>query len=389
MDATAHAFLERIFARCESLGASDVHLAAGQPPWLRVRGRLSPDPGPVLGAAEMDAAAAALGATTLPPGAAPAEARGALLARLAERGAIDGACSSASGARYRFNLFREGGRTAAALRRLDEGFRTLAELGLPETLGSFCDCRDGLVVVTGPTGSGKSTTLATLLDRVNRTRAGHIVTIEDPVEYLHAPRRCLVSQRQVGRDAPGFHEALVEALRQDPDVVLVGEIRELETIRTAITAAETGHLVFTTLHAGDCAGAVERLVSVFPAGEQDGIRHQLAMVLRGIFAQHLLPTADGAGRVPACELMVATPAVANLVATGRSNQLYSALETGSAQGMFTLEQSLAALVAAGRVASAAAEALSRAPEALRKRLGRLAGAQTAGAAPRTEGPARG
>ena len=167
-----------------------------------------------------------------------------------------------------------------------------------------------------------------------------------------------------------FNSALVEALRQDPDVILVGEIRELETIRTAITAAETGHLVFTTLHAGDCAGAVERIVSVFPADEQDGIRHQLAMVLRGIFAQHLLPTADGTGRVPACELLVATPAVANLVATGRGNQLHSAIETGAAQGMFTLDQSLAGLVSAGKVAPSSAFGLCRSPESLSKRLAR-------------------
>jgi twitching motility protein PilT len=388
--------LEALFARCEALGASDVHLAAGQPPWMRVRGRLAPEGAPALDAAAVEGIAVALGATTLPPGAAEdaAARRGAVLARLAERGAIDGACSSAAGARYRFNVFREGGRCAVALRRLDDVFRPLADLGLPEKLGDFCDCPDGLVVVTGPTGSGKSTTLATLLDRVNRTREGHVVTIEDPVEYLHASRKCLVSQRQVGRDATGFNAALVEALREDPDVILVGEIRELETIRTAITAAETGHLVFTTLHAGDCAGAVERLVSVFPAAEQDGIRHQLAMTLRGIFAQHLLPTADGARRVPACELLVATPAIANLVATGRGNQIRSAIETGSAYGMFTLEQSLAGLVASGTVSPAAARGLTRSPDSLERRLARAGATGAPGAdgiagVAGTEGPRHG
>ena len=363
--------LAALFRTCETASASDLHLASGQPPWLRIRGNLAPLPSaPPLSPADVETAALALGALTLPPGASPAD----VLARLTDRGAIDGACSSPSGARYRFNLFRESGRPAVALRRLDDAFRSLAELGLPARLEAFCACRDGLVIVTGPTGSGKSTTLATLIDRVNATRHGHIVTIEDPVEYLHPPRACLVRQRQVGRDASSFNAALVEALRQDPDVILVGEIRDLETIRTAITAAETGHLVFTTLHAGDCAGAVERIVSVFPANEQDGIRHQLAMVLRGILAQHLLPTADGASRVPACELLVSTPAVANLIATGRSNQLHSAIETGGAHGMFTLDQSLATLVAAGRVAPPAAYALCRTPSSLSRRLADAQGA---------------
>ena len=359
--------LNDIFAKCEAMGASDIHLAAGQAPWMRVRGVLRPLDAAALDAAAVARVAALLFASSSLSGApVSADAPARLKAALA-RGAIDGAASSPSGARYRFNLFVEGGRTAVALRRLDNEFRTLAALGLPERLDGFCDCRDGLVIITGPTGSGKSTTLATLIDRVNRTRQGHIVTIEDPVEYLHQSRQCLVSQRQVGRDALGFNEALVEALRQDPDVILVGEIRELETIRTAITAAETGHLVFTTLHAGDCAGAVERIVSVFPSDEQDGVRRQLAMVLRGILAQHLLPTADGGGRVPACELLVSTTAIANLIATGRGNQIYSAIETGAAQGMFTLDQSLASLVAHGRVAPEVAQRLCRNPESLSRR----------------------
>lgn len=360
-------FLETLFAACEEGNASDIHLTAGEPPWMRTQGVLSPVGEKTLLREVADAAAVELGATTMPEGIGSEE---AVMARLATDGAIDGACSSRSGARYRFNIFRENGRTAIALRRLDDQFRTLASLGLPERLDGFCECRDGLVIVTGPTGSGKSTTLATLIDRVNRTRSGHIITIEDPVEYLHQSRKSLVHQRQIGRDATGFNAALVEALREDPDVILVGEIREVETIRTAITAAETGHLVFTTLHSGDCAGAVERLVSVFPAVEQDGIRRQIAMVLRGIFAQHLIRTADGTGRVPACELLVSTTAIANLVATGRSNQIYSAIETGSAQGMFTMEQSLASLVSSSRITLQTAMATSRNPEVLSKRLAR-------------------
>lgn len=364
-NSTPQETLDALLRECEHNGASDIHLEAGQPAWMRLGGKLTPQPNPALGENAVRDIAGFLAATTLPPGTQNAEKDA--LGIIVRNGALDGAFSSKSGARYRFNVFKENGRFAVAMRRLDDTFRSFAELGLPEKLADFCNCSDGLFIVTGPTGSGKSTTLATLVDIVNRTRCGHIVTIEDPVEYIHKSRSCLVRQRQIGRDAVSFNNALVEALRQDPDVILVGEIRELETIRTAITAAETGHLVFTTLHAGDCAGAVERMVSVFPAGEQDGIRHQLSMVLRGVFAQHLLPRADGAGRVPACELMLATAAVANLIATGRCNQLPSAMETGLSTGMFTLDQSLCDLVCRGKISATVAMALSRSPENLLKR----------------------
>ena len=301
-----------------------------------------------------------------PPAGAPAE------EALLRAGAVDGAVTSPGGSRYRFNVFREQGRTAVAMRRLDDRFRSLRELGLPERLARFAALPDGLVVVSGPTGSGKSTTLATLIDEINRTRDAHVVTIEDPVEYVHRSARCLVAQRQVGRDAPSFNAALVDALRQDPDVVLVGEIRELETIRTAITAAETGHLVFTTLHAGDCVGAVERLVSVFPADEQAGVRRQLSLVLRGVFAQHLLPAVVPPGAPPArvaCgELMLVTAPVANLIATGRSAQLRSTMEMGGRDGMRTLEEDLARLCAEGRIEERVALATTRFPDLLRERL---------------------
>lgn len=346
-----HPLLGRLFTLCETLGASDIHLGAGEVPRLRVQGvlRRAEDFGPTP-PDEAEAIALSLVATCLPPGVSAAD---AARSRLDATGAVDGAVSSPAGHRYRVNVFRSGGASAAALRRLDDRFQTLAELGLPERLADFTLCPHGLVVVTGPTGSGKSTTLATLIDIINRTRDGHIITIEDPVEYLHPSQRCLVRQRQIGRDAPDFHAALVEALRQDPDVILVGEVREIETIRTAITAAETGHLVFTTLHAGDCVGAIERLVSVFPAGEQDSIRRQLSLVLRGVFAQHLLPAASpGARRVACGELMFATPAIANLIATGRSQQIYSAIELGAGAGMRTLSQALDELVRSGRITPA-------------------------------------
>ena len=337
-----------------------------------MQGDLSPVAGlPPLSPELCEAAALRLVASTLPPaGAEPGGAAAAdfpaARALLWSRGAVDGAVTSPGGARYRFNVFLGNALPAIALRRLDDRFLSLEELGLPPQLASFCDQPDGLVIVTGPTGSGKSTTLATLLDRINRSRHGHIVTIEDPVEYLHPSKGCLVRQRQIGRDATSFYAALVESLRQDPDVILVGEIREIDTIRTAITAAETGHLVFTTLHAGDCVGAIERLVSVFPTGEQDGVRRQLSMVLRGIFAQHLLPAARrGARRVACGELLLMNSAIANLIATGRDAQIHSAIEIGRKYGMRTLDQSLSSLCAEGKITEQTALAMSRNPDMLR------------------------
>jgi twitching motility protein PilT len=271
-------------------------------------------------------------------------------------GSIDGTFLAPDRTRFRFNLYRRQGQLAIALRHLESSFQTLAQLGLPQSLEKLCDLRDGLVIVTGATGSGKSTTLATLIDMINHNRADHIVTIEDPIEYIHHPQKSLVDQRQVGIDAPSFNDALVASLRQDPDVILIGEIREVETIRTAITAAETGHLVFTTLHAGDCIGAVERFVSVFPADEQESIRRRLSLILRCVVAQHLLPPADENGedqvrgrRIPACEVMYITNAIANLIAQGKSTMIYSTMEAGMAHGMQTLEHDLARLYVAGKI----------------------------------------
>ncbi len=362
---TATSFLDSIFALCEASGASDIHLAADQVPRMRIQGDLSPvKNGAPLSAAECESIALGLVATTLSADASDPQtaARAALRASCA----VDGATTSPAGHRYRFNVFLENSHPAIALRRLDDRFLSLSELGLPLGLADFCVQPYGLVIVTGPTGSGKSTTLATLIDQINRERHGHIVTIEDPIEYLHKSQSCLVRQRQIGRDAKSFNAALVESLRQDPDVILVGEIREIDTIRTAITAAETGHLVFTTLHAGDCVGAIERLVSVFPADEQDGIRRQLAMVLRGVFAQHLLPPAvPGTRRVACGELLLVNTAIANLIATGRDAQIYSAIESGRKFGMRTLDQELAFLCSSGKITEQTALAMSRNPDVLR------------------------
>lgn len=358
--------LAKLFAQCESIGASDMHLASGEMPRFRIQGELMPHPGyGKLDGEKVDAIAMELGLETLPLGSPDGTER--IRLTLLREGSIDGAITSPDNFRYRFNIYRDGRGTAVAMRRLDSKFHSFEELHLPRQLEEFCGYQDGLVIVTGPTGSGKSTTLATMIDRINHTRQGHIITIEDPIEFVHQSHRSLVNQRQVGRDARDFNTALVEALRQDPDVILVGEVRDLATIRTAVTAAETGHLVFATLHAGDCAGAIERLVSVYPADEQDSVRRQLSIVLRGIFAQHLLPAVAG-GRVPAYELLVNTTAVANLIATGRSAQLYSTLETGSRFGMTLLDQSLAQLLAEGRIGESVARSLSRSPDTLRARI---------------------
>ena len=359
--------LESLFEYCMELKASDIHLSVDEPPRFRVQGQLAPRPElETFDARTVDEIAMELGLYTLPLGCPDGTER--VRKTLVDNGAIDGAMTAPDGQRYRFNLFRQQGRTSVALRRLDSTFRSLPELGLPPRIADFCQERDGLVIVTGPTGSGKSTTLATLIDGVNTTREGFIVTIEDPIEFVHTSKLSLVNQRQVGRDARSFNDALVEAMRQDPDVILVGEIRDVETVRTALRAAETGHLVFTTLHAGDCPGAVERIISVFPADEQNSVRRQLAMVLRGIVAQHLMVSVDGTRRHAVAEVLVNTTGVANLIATGRTAQIVSAIETGGNVGMRSLEESLAELLLAGAVAERDAYLLTRNPEVLRRRV---------------------
>lgn len=351
--------LAELIAECVRQDASDLHLAPDWPPSLRIHGFLDPIPGrAALSAADLDALAGVLLNPTQ--------------RRLLEGvGSVDGSWVAADGTRFRFNVFRRQGLRAIALRKLEDRFRPLAELGLPDALYALADLPDGLVICAGPTGAGKSTTLATLIDRVNRTRRCHIVTIEDPIEYLHRPIRSLVNQRELNTDVPSFNDALVASLRQDPDVILVGEIRDLNTIRTAITAAETGHLVFTTVHAGDCVGTIERLASVFPADEQDGIRRQLSLVLRTIMTQHLLPgrTPDGkVCRMVASEILQVTPAAANLIAQAKSAQIYSSMESGRAAGMQTLEQDLARLVVAGAISEATALGTCRNVNVLKDRI---------------------
>ena len=246
-------------------------------------------------------------------------------------------------ARFRVNVYFQRESLGAAFRLIPEQLKTLEELNLPATLHEFASQPRGLVVVTGPTGSGKSTTLAALIDEINRTRSEHILTIEDPIEFVHRHKRSLVNQREIGPDARTFAEALRAALRQDPDVILLGEMRDLETIATALTAAETGHLVFATLHTQSAVGTIDRIIDVFPGEQQEQVRVQIATSLQGVVTQTLLPTADGAARVPALEILVPDDAIRNLIRQGKVEQIYSVMQTASSRGMQTMEQSLAEL----------------------------------------------
>jgi len=350
--------LNRLLAECVRAQASDMHLSSGRVPYLRVEGEIFPQPQlDTLSAKDMENIVRAV-AADMDQGDA-----------LKRTGAVDGSYSLPGGARFRFNLFRRQGLWSIALRQLENRFRSLEELGLPATLYRFCELRDGLVIVAGPAGSGKTTTMATLIDRINHKRKARVITIEDPVEYVHTPAMGVVDQRQVGIDAPSFNDALVSALRQDPDVIFVGESRDRNTIRTAMTAAETGHLVFTTAHSGDAVGAIERLVMPFSTDEQPSVRMQLAMVLRAVVAQHLLPAAgsgqqaspDKPGDRPApkrrlavCELLINTPAISHCIASGQGKQIGVFIEAGRSFGMQKIEHDVARLLATQQISSATA-----------------------------------
>jgi twitching motility protein PilT len=311
--------------------ASDLHITVGSPPALRVRGHVE----------RMDGVE--------PLG---AEDTQQLLYRILSseqqknleiKRQIDFSHSIPGVARFRVNVYFQRETLGAAFRLIPEELKTLEELGLPSTLHAFSEKPRGLVLVTGPTGSGKSTTLAAVIDEINRTRSEHILTIEDPIEFIHRHKRCIVNQREIGPDATSFAEALRGALRQDPDVILVGEMRDLETIGTALTAAETGHLVFGTLHTQSAPGTIDRIIDVFPAEQQEQIRIQIAAALQGVVTQALLPTADGQGRVAALEILIPDDAVRNLIRQGKVEQIYSVMQTSTGRGMQTMEQALAEL----------------------------------------------
>jgi len=336
--------------------ASDLHLTAGSPPMIRHHGRLH-----------------ALDYEPLTPQTTREVVYSILTndqrQKLETDWQIDLAYSIPGKARFRVNAYFQRASISAALRLIPREMPKLGSLGLPPVLEEFTKKPRGFVLVTGPTGSGKSTSLAAMLDLINDTRHEHILTIEDPIEFLHMHKKCIVNQRELGADAQSFGLGLKAALRQDPDVILVGEMRDLETISTALTAAETGHLVFATLHTQDTAQTVDRVVDVFPPEQQQQVRVQLSVALQGIVTQQLLPTADGLGRCCATEVLVPTPAVRNLIREGKTHQIYSALQTGGQFGMQTMDASLAQLVRQHKITRELAEARSSAPEELRRLMG--------------------
>jgi twitching motility protein PilT len=275
--------------------------------------------------------------------------------------------------RFRVNVYFQRDALGAAFRMIPFEIKSVEQLGLPRQVEDFARLPRGLVLVTGPTGSGKSTTLAALVDIVNSERDQHIMTVEDPIEFLHKHKRCIVNQREVGHDTHSFADALKHVLRQDPDVILVGEMRDLETIQTALTAAETGHLVFATLHTQDAPQTVDRVIDVFPPFQQQQVRVQLAVTLQGVVTQQLLPTADGRGRVAAAEIMIATPAIQNLIREAKIHQIYSSMQAGAKHGMHTMDQHLTELVRAGRITYETAADRCHSIEELNRMLGRSGG----------------
>lgn len=337
------------------LGGSDLHLTAGLPPMVRINGGLRP----IDGFAKLM----------------PDTLQQMLYSILTQKEReifentleLDCSYSVAGLARFRVNVFQQRDAIGAVMRIIPFEILPLDKLGIPESVADFCDLKRGLVLVTGPTGSGKSTTLASLIDLINRKHQHHIMTVEDPIEFLHNHKRSVVNQREVGHDTKTFATALKHVLRQDPDVILVGEMRDLETIEIALTAAETGHLVFGTLHTQDAPQTVDRIIDVFPPHQQEQIRVMLAGALKGVVCQQLCKTADGSGRAAAAEVMVVNNAIKNLIREGKTHQIYSMIQSGMKQGMIAMDQSLAKLVRDNKVTSD--EALARAQDP--KELARL------------------
>jgi twitching motility protein PilT len=309
-------------------GASDLHLTAGRPPVLRINGELNfIENQPVLTKENIP--------ILLEPMLTD-ERRG----ELERNGQVDFSYGLPGLGRFRVNVFHQRSTVSAVMRLIPHEIPTFERLGLPEVVKDFTEKTRGMVLITGPTGSGKSTTLASLIDIINTNRSCHIITLEDPIEYLHNHKRSLINQREIGTDTVSFAGALRAALREDPDVILVGEMRDFETIQTALTAAETGHLVFATLHTNDATQTVDRIIDVFPPHQQAQIRIQLSLTLQGIVSQQLLPRADIPGRVLACEVLVATSAVRNIIREGKTYQLPTVMQTGGKLGMQTMDSSL-------------------------------------------------
>lgn len=328
---------QQLLTEMVSLGASDLHLSVGLPPCVRIDGGLRP-----MGEHEVLTGS---DIRRIVYGALSQRQREHFEANLE----LDTSLSVPDVGRFRLNVFLQKDAVGAVARAIPFKIVPLAQLGVPAVMEDVGKLIRGLVLVTGPTGSGKSTTLASLVDAINASRAVHIMTVEDPIEFVHSHKRSVVNQREVGEDTQSFAQALKHVLRQDPDVILVGELRDLETISAALTAAETGHLVFGTLHTQDAPQSIDRIIDVFPSGQQQQVRVQLASSLQAVMTQQLLPTRWGKGRAMACELMIATPAIRNLIREGKVHQIYSSMQAGGKYGMQTMDMSLARLVVDGQI----------------------------------------
>src|ERR671917_463854 len=339
-----------------SMGASDLHVTAGLPPMVRISGKVEPlDYPPLTANATRDLIYDLLSNDQRQ--------------RLENEWELDFSYALPRSARFRVNVYFQRGAIGAAFRTIPSEIKSISELGLPRAVEELTEKPRGLVLVTGPTGSGKSTSLAAMIDKINKTRHEHIMSVEDPIEFIHTHKQCIVNQREVNQDTKSFAQALKHVLRQDPDVILVGEMRDLETISLAITAAETGHLVFGTLHTQDTPQTVDRIIDVFPPHQQHQVRAQLAIALQGIITQTLIPRLDGRGRVVACEVLVPTPGVRNLIREGKNHQIYSAIQTGGKYGMQTMDAALVELVRRGLITEAEAEKRSSNPDELRRLAG--------------------
>lgn len=332
--------IEELIRQAADANASDIHLICGLPPKYRVAGRLLSMQDEVLTRQDCEELARELAGTDFE--------------QLWEVGELD-ASATIEGVRVRINLFRQQNCLSGALRLLSDRIPELPSLGLPPMVERLTDLRRGIILVTGETGSGKSTTLAAMIDEINHRQARHIITLEDPIEYIYTPDRSIFNQREVGRDTKSYAAGLRAALREDPDIILIGEMRDLFTIETALTAAETGHLVLTTLHTGSAADSIDRIVGVFPEERQQQIRMQLSMTLRAVLAQQLLPNKSETGRVCACELMVVNNAIRNLIREGKTPQIANAVATSAREGAITMDNAILKLYREGKISVDAAK----------------------------------
>ncbi len=371
------ATLPDLLKQTVELSGSDLHLSIGSPPQVRVHGELQKLEHPDLTPSDTKSLAYAV-------------LTDAQKKRFEEMLELDFSFGIRGVARFRCNMFNQKGAVGAVYRQIPERIRTFEELGLPAVLAKMAERPRGLVLVTGPTGSGKSTTLAAMIDKINTERHGHILTVEDPIEYLHQHKNCLINQRELHSDTQSFTNALRAALREDPDVVLIGEMRDLETVESALRIAETGHLTFGTLHTNSASSTINRIIDVFPSHQQSQIRTQLSLVVEGIVCQALLPRADGKGRAVALEILVPTPGIRNLIREDKVHQIYSAMQTGQEKlGMQTMNQSLATLYFRRVITIETAMTASSNREELQEMINRGAGVVAGAGLGRPGGPGAG